>query len=214
MFMEWRPSSSVHIWFLDTDLTKSAEYLPNYHLFKSITGCIQMLINARFYFIGIRNKTAYNYYFAKARKQETYDRFFPNWPYPKPPKFSFYASKTTKWARQCNEHYQYLVSYLEILLLEYSCRFKKTHTGQKFYDWLTSDAPDLNIPNANIREVTIPWKALKKKYRNKDIILGYRNQMMGTFENDDPYKAYANNGRDIPDFVVKHFHLDIADMMA
>lgn len=54
---------------------------------KSISGCMQALIATRFYFIGIRSKKFWSYFFDKVRKDETMDKFFPLWPLKQTPKF-------------------------------------------------------------------------------------------------------------------------------
>lgn len=202
--------TQIQAWFLDNDLSKSAQYQTNWSLDISLVGCEHALICARMYFIGIRSKKFYEHFFNKDNIASTYSRFFPNWPLKKKPTFIHYTSKLSKWCRQCNEHYTFIQDYLDILLCEYEYRHKKPHEMRKVYDWLCSSAPDLSIPNANLKSINIPWKPLKARYRRKDIIEGYRLQFMACFKDDDAFNAYNGTMRDIPDFVVKHFKLDIA----
>lgn len=204
-----RFTSPVQIWFLDDDLHVSARYLTNDALIKSITGCYQVLIAVRFYFTGIRNKKAYKYYFDEERKTETMERLFPNWPLKQAPKFMNYSSQASKWCRKCNEHYQHVFEYMSILLDEYEYRYCKQHGMVKFIEWLSIDAPALKIPNAHLSHITLPWKVLKQKYRRKNIVDGYRVQLMSSFMGDDPFVAYRGSNRDIPDFVVKYFNLNL-----
>ena len=201
--------SSVQIWFLDADLQKSAEYLPNDALIKTISGCFQALVCTRFYFAGIRNKKAYKHFFDDDHKDETMEQFFPLWPLKQKPAFTHYTSRTSKWCRMCKEHYDYISKYLDILLLEYEYRYHKPHGLLKFVEWQMVDAPSLPIPVGNLKEINIPWKVLKLRYRRTDIIQGYRIQLMSSFEGDDPLKAYSGSNRDIPDFVVKHFNIGL-----
>lgn len=212
MNQKYRPSA-VTVWFLDEDLQKSAEYLTNFALMKSIDGCFSALVCTRMYFIGIRNKKAYEYYFGRDRKQETMDRFFPCWPFRNRPAFKTYTLKITKWTRQCREHYEYILSYLAILFTEYEFRNGRRHKLAHFMEWLETDAPALNIPYAHLKQIFLPWKALKQKFRRKDILEGFRLQFMDTFCWGDPMKAYVSSSRDVPEFVIKYYHLDTAAMV-
>lgn len=203
----------IQIWFLDDDLQRSAEFQTNKTLLKSIDGCFQALVCARLYFIGIRTKTFYKHYFSKENSLETKERFFPCWPLKKNPSFQAYTSKTSKWTRMCLEHYEYVRHYLRALLDEYQFRFNKDHGLSKFLDWLDFDAPSLDIPRANLKAVSIPWKCLNPRWRRKTLVDGYRLQFVHSFEDDDPFKAYAGSCRDIPDFVSKHFKLGASQWM-
>lgn len=200
----------IQIWFLDADLQKSAEYMTNKALVASADGCFHALVSARLYFIGIRTKTFYKHYFSKDMWPETKDRFFPLWPLKNKPTFMSYTSKASKWCRMCLEHYEYVKKYLDALLSEYEFRFGKQHGLTKFLEWEEVDAPKLSIPNGNIKKICLPWKCLDPRWRRKDIIEGYRLQFMSSFEDDDAFKAYNGSRRDMPDFVVKHFKLDVA----
>jgi hypothetical protein len=198
----------IQIYFLDNDLSLSAKYQTNKSLVKCITGCMQALICTRFYFIGLRNKKFYKYYFDKERKEETMERFFPLWPLKQSPKFMQYTSKESKWTRKCKEHYDYVKQYLDILLEEYLYRFGKEHGLAKFSEWLNFDAPKLNIPIGNISKIILPWKVLDIKYRRKNIIEGYRLKFLSTIEKPDI--DFLKTKRDIPDFVLEHFKLDFS----
>lgn len=56
--MKFKPAN-VQIWFLDADLAKSAEYLCDAALDKTIEGCFAALTDVKLYAAGIRNKRAY-----------------------------------------------------------------------------------------------------------------------------------------------------------
>ena len=199
----------IQIWFLDNDLYKSATYLTNKTLVKSISGCMQALISARFYFIGIRNKKYYNYYFDKVRKEDTFNQHFPLWPLKQKPSFMQYTSKESKWTRKCKEHYDYIKKYFDILLDEYLYRFNKEHGLAKLSEWLELDAPDIKIPLANISKIVLPWKVINIKYRRKDILESYRLQFMNTLE-CKPEQAFMKTKRDIPDFVINNRQLELS----
>ena len=159
---------------------------------------MQALICTRFYFIGLRNKKFYKYYFDKERKEETMERFFPLWPLKQSPKFMQYTSKESKWTRKCKEHYDYIKQYLDILLEEYLYRFDKEHGLAKFSEWLDFDAPKLNIPIGNISKIILPWKVLDIKYRRKNIIEGYRAYYV--HQVFDPIGDYMGSSRNVPEF--------------
>ena len=192
----------IHIWFLDADLQKSASFLTKKTLIKSIDGCIGSIISTYFYFIGIRSKKFYDYYFSKERENETLERFFPNWPLDKKPSFSAYGYKESKWCRQCHENYDYIISYLANLFLEYEYRNYHQHLNAKILDWLSFDMPQFDFPYVGIDNVVLPWKALDVKYRLPNILNGYRKKFIDSFEEDDPFKEYSGVPRDIPDFVL------------
>lgn len=107
----------------------------------------------------------------------------------------------------CLEHYEYVRMYLRDLLDEYQFRFKKEHGLAKFLEWMSTDAPPLEIPEAHLTKISIPWKCLNPRWRRKILVDGYRQQFVHSFEDDDAFKAYQGSCRDIPDFVDKHFML-------
>lgn len=204
----------VQVWFLDEDLSKSAEYLTNIALSKSIDGAVSSLVCAVMYFSGIRNKKMYDGMFGRERRSETMERFFPGWPFRTKPQFKFYTSRTSKWTRKCLEHFSCMKSYLSAMLAEYEYRNGRRHVMSKFLDWLDADLPpSVKIPAGNIKSIVFPWKSLKKEFRRADVVEGYRLQFMDTFCWGDPMKAYLNVDRDVPEFVVRHFGLDTAGMV-
>lgn len=207
----FKKRSIIQIWFLDDDLVLSAKYHTNKALNKSIDGCFKALISAWMYFSGIRTSKFYKHFFSKANWPDTKDRLFPDWPMQKIPSFVQYNSKCSKWCRQCREHYEYILNYMQILLDEYQFRFKKQHAMQKFIDWSIVCPIAPNIPYAKIKSINLPWKDLKIKYRRKNIVDGYRLQFMNSFEKD-PFDEYNGSMRDIPKFVVDYFNLNIAGL--
>ena len=191
----------IQIWHLDEDPQVSASYLSNGLLHKSIKGCIQALLATRFYFIGIRSKKFYKFFFSKEKKEETMDKFFPLWPFEKPPLFTGYESRQSKWCRKCKEHVDYIVQYLDALLLEYEFRFKKSHASAKFLEWQENDAPQLKIPEGHLKKVTMEWKCLNPKFRSKNIIEGYRAQCKALLQNEG-IKIRDFTNRDMPSFLL------------
>ena len=192
----------VQIWHLDEDPQLSASYLSNGLLYKTIKGCVQALVAARFYYIGIRSKKFYKFFFSKERKEETMDKFFPLWPSPKPPLFTLFDTRQSKWCRKCKEHYDYVNAYLDALLTEYEFRFgKQMVSGQKFLEWNENDAPQLKIPEGHVKSIIFDWKTLDPKHRSKNVVEGYRSQCKALLENDGiQIKDFTN--RDIPEFLI------------
>lgn len=131
------------------------------------------------------------------------NKFFPLWPSAKPPLFTQYDSRQSKWCRKCLEHYAYIRDYLDALLLEYEFRHgKPIVSAMKFLEWLDNDAPSLKIPEGHLKKVTFEWKCLDPKYRSKNIIEGYRAQCKAMLTNDGiELKDFTK--RDIPEFLLE-----------
>lgn len=140
----------IYIWFLDKDMQKSAEFMTDKALLRSIDGCIGALLSAYFYAIGIRSKKFYDYFFAKERMKDTLDRFFPNWPSSKKPSYAAYNRKESKWCRQCLENYNYAKQYLAILLEEIEYRDGRQPENDNILQWIDYDMPKIDIPRAKI----------------------------------------------------------------
>ena len=73
----------------------------------------------------------------------------------------------------------------------------------KFYDWLVSDAPTLNIPFGNLKHIVLEWKSLNPKYRSKDVVEGYRKQCKAMIDNFGGVKIGDFTNRDIPGFLLE-----------
>lgn len=198
----------IYIWFLDDDLVKSASFLTEKTLIRSIDGCIGAIVSTYLYFIGIRSKKFYDYYFSKENISSTMSRFFASWPSDRPPKFNAYSRKESKWCRMCLENFEYVEQYLQILLDEYIYRHRNAHHLSNFVGWAAEVKHKTGIPSANISNAVLPWKVIDPKFRSINIIDGYRLQFMKSFESDDPFLEYKNVPRDIPKFVVDYFGLE------
>jgi len=204
--------SNVQIWFLDRDLAKSAEYLTDHALEKTLDGCFAALSCAALHFSGVRSKKAHAFLFSRERRADTMARLFPGWPFVKPPQLRYYTSRASRWARACRENFDYAKSYFDALLQEYEYRRGRRHRLAGFSDWVDSDMPAV-IPAAGIAEVALPWKNLSLKYRRRDVIEGYRLQYAHVFLWGDPLEAYASSPREVPEFVVRMFGLEGSSMV-
>lgn len=202
---------SIQIWFLHEDLATSAAFQTNKTLETSIRGCVQGILSAIFYSKGIRSQKFYNYYFHKDRLSQSIDEFFPSWPFKAKPSYSLYSTKTSKWVRACKEHLDLTKTYLDILLDEYELRFRKQHKLHEFLNWLAFS--DFDLKPANLKTIVFPWKVLNPKYRNKDICLGYRKALLGTLTRAYIFDEFKDSKRDIPDFIVDHFKLDLENQL-
>lgn len=199
-------SYPIQIWFLDEDFVKSAQSLDNRRLNATISGCIQALVNARFWCAGIRSAKFYKYYFGKDKIIETMDKLFSYWPLRRPPGFLKFSSKESKWTRMCKNHYDYVLRYLDCLFTEYAYRFKREHEEAAFIEWELVDAPKIQLKAANLSKINLPWKNINPKYRSKDIIQSYRRQYKSTIGH--PIEAYADVPRDIPSWLIDEYKLD------
>lgn len=193
----------IQIWFLDSDMQLSAQQLPDKLLSKTILGCMQALVAARLYCNGIRSMRFYKYYFDKARKDETMDKLFPLWPFSKKPSFQQYGSQASKWCRKCKEHLEFVQEYMRICLEEHLLRFSKEHAVSKFLEWNAVDAPLLNVPEAHLKKIIVPWKVLPPKFRSKDIYSGYKKQLKSVLDKDGGVKIGDYTRRDIPEFLLE-----------
>lgn len=201
-FKKW----PIHIWFLDDDLQKSAEYLTDYALQKTVNGCIGALASTYMYFIGIRSKKFFSHYFSKENVSSTMASIFSGWPGKKKPTFTAYNWRESKWCRSCHENFSYICQYLSILIDECQYRSKDLHGQDAMLQWLENAVRNVDFPYAGIDKIHLPWKCIDPKYRRVDIVAGYRLQFMSMFEDNDPFKAYGACIRDIPQFVLDYFN--------
>lgn len=200
----------IHIWFLDLDLCASAQMLTDKALSKSIDGCFGALISTYMYLVGIRSKKFYSYFFSKEHVQDTLSTIFLGWPSKKMPKFNSYGWKESKWCRMCHENYDYICKYLEVLLDEYSYRHSNMYDFHDVLEWMQATDEIGRFAYAGISNVVLPWKSIDPKFRDEDIIKGYRKQYCSQIENGDAFAAYAKCKRNIPSFVVEEFDLNNA----
>lgn len=206
--MSHKKSCTVHVWFLDNDLEKSAQMLTDKCLNKTINACVNCIVSVHMHLMGIRSKKFYSHFFSKENMQETMSSKFTGWPLKSKPSFNAYQWKESRWCRMCHENLDLMVDYLSALLDEHIWRCSRSHPAQSVLDWVKSDEILLDFPYAGLTEVVLPWKSVDPKYRTEDIITGYRSQFCATqIEDGDAFAAYANCRRDIPDFIVETFNL-------
>lgn len=200
----------VHIWFLDQDLQASAQMLTDKALSKSIDGCFGTLVSTCMYLVGIRSKKFHSYFFSKENVHDTMSTKFCGWPLKKTPKFNAYEWRESKWCRSCHENYDFICNYLAILLDEHAYRYSSTHELQDVASWLSTTDVVANFPYVGIDDVVLPWTSIDPRFRDVDIVKGYRKQYCSQIEDGDAFAAYAKCKRDIPQFVVDEFNLENA----
>lgn len=193
--------------FLDEDLVKSAQALSNLHLEMMIRNTSQILFCGLFYFIGIRNKKFYDFYFGKERKSESIAKWFPTYPMRKFPSFKFYNSVESRWVRKCGDHMSYLIDYFDILLEEHCFRYNRDHELYELKYFFDTIIPTLGaargivIPFVNLKKIVIPWKNLDPRFRKKDLIEGYRKYYRYIVWN--PYVQCGDTKRDLPEWLTR-----------
>lgn len=200
------------VWILDNDLNVSVQYLPNKYLDNTISHLISCLISTRYYWFGIRTQAIFKYKFSKDHKEETISELFPT----QDPdeiaslhKFSFgsYSNRTAKWCRKCREHYLTFQNYLGACIQEEMFRFGKLRKAHQIGIFLLeNDGFENKIPEGKLSKIVYEWKCLPVKYRQKDVVEGYKSLFLSKIEN--PFEEYALSKRDIPDFVMEKFKLE------
>lgn len=200
----------IYIWFLDDDLNMSASYLTDRALLQSIDGCIGALISSYFYLIGIRSKKFYDYFFSKENVDETMSKHFYCWPSKKKkPSFAAYSRKESKWCRSCLENFNYVLRYLEILVDEFSYRHSKADERLSIFYWIKENLSSVDIPSIGLEKIILPWKCIDPKFRQQNVIDGYRMQYVSSFKNPNPFDEYGACVRDIPQFVLELSNCDL-----
>ena len=206
--MSKRRPCAIHIWFLDNDLSKSAQMLSDKCLRKTIDGCIGAITSVCMYLVGIRSSKVHAYMFSKENAKQTLDDKFSGWPLKKNPSFGAVSWKESKWCRMCHENYNLAVEYLSMLFDEHLWRHSSMHPAYSFLDWASCNTAVADFPYAGLKDIVLPWKSVDPRFRSIDIVEGYRRQYCATqIDDGDPFIAYAKCKRDIPEFVVDAFSL-------
>ncbi len=187
------------VWVIDPDLQVSAESLSKKYLDKTISGLCAVLLNARLYAVkGIRNKRGLDYALSSPQKIEFLESvatglstasFTPTLIQP--------GHRVTKWARKCQENYQYFKDYLEKCMIEWNARGYPEHGKDELAALLLSCPNPRRLPFSR-RPVALEWKVLPPKFRQKDVIGGMRKYYCSRIK--DPLAEYADCARGVPPF--------------
>lgn len=202
---------SVKVWVLDENQKLSAQYMTDKTLKQSLKNSFRIITCAILYWNGIRTKGVYVGKFSQDEFQTTMDTLFPNWTFKFIPSLKESRWEETKWCRKCGEHFWWMYSYCKTLCDEIIYRHpnaKWTNYIRNILNWLNNVENMISVPMANIKEIQFPWKNLNPKFRNCDIIIGYRKAFIDMFKSYDIMKEYQGTNRDIPQFVLDAFVLD------
>ena len=191
--------------FLSEDPTEAARFSTTPLLCENIRQTCQVLTCVMLYVFGIRSKKIHKFMFSKAKKDETMRRYFREWPLKSSPTFTLYNPPEARWARQCKNHYDYLVAFLEANIDEYQFRTGCPSPAEPLLEYfqlaLYEAAFDnrVSLPEVKNLKIVLPWKNLPLDCRKKNIVEGYRKWFLRGL--GDPFLAYAGTKRDIPEFV-------------
>ena len=197
--------------FLDENPEKSATYLTNFILKKSVERACQVLMCSIYYVLGFRTKTIFRHYFSKDRWHETKFTYLPKYPLDTIPKYTFYTSVEARWCRKCLQHYNYVSKYFSAMLDEWFYRFGKEHPLEEMREFLMtfpmehSVATGVLMPSLKDKsKMQFPWKNLPLKYRRKDIVSGYRAYYRHIVPSNT---LFDGTRRDVPEFMVEREEL-------
>ena len=191
------------VWILDPDPVVAPHLLTNKYLNNSINKGIQILICARFWFAGIRNKKAFVYWFAEERAESTMQQLFNGYSFEPGSvlKFTFFTHRTTKWARKCKEHMKYLEDFVWNGVCEWAERTGHSHPSYDLAEFLCVTKPaSEQMPAAHLKKIIPEWKNIPPQYRQNDVYKAFR--VFYAYCIGDPWTAYAKDKVDIPEFLI------------
>jgi hypothetical protein len=105
-----------------------------------------------------------------------------------PYKRTHYNHPCTKWTRESEHNYDWLISHAYALCLEYTKRYGKVHKSQQVIKWCDENRPKL--PQCGPTPFA---QAMPEQYKNDDIVEAYRAYYLGekkrfaTWKTEIPY---------------------------
>ena len=206
------------VWFLSPDPKENAQWLATKDLDYSIKNGVQLLVCLQLWLSGIRTPRTFKYLFPTisrddpdrhekmATMKESAAKYFPELLDDCPSfrfKFTFAKHTTTKWARMCKEHFNFLAEHLLVMIQEWNYRFpKKFNKLESVAYYLTSEIDVSSLPNLPEGESVIPdWRQIPPKYRMKNIFDSYKR--FYSICMNDIQEAYFNSPRSVPEFLTK-----------
>lgn len=93
-----------------------------------------------------------------------------------PYKRSFYNHPCTKWARESQANYEWLLTHAYELCEEYFNRYGKIHKSLDAIDWCDNNYHKLNLPNVGL---TTFAQAMPDEYKNDNAVKAYRDYYNG-----------------------------------
>ena len=193
------------VWILDSDSVLAPHLLNNKYLNSSINKGIQILICARFWLAGIRNKKAFAYWFDEYHVESTMQQLFKDYSFAPGNvlKFTFFTHRTTKWARKCKEHMKYLEDFIWNGVCEWRERTGYSHQQYDLAEYLCVIRPiSKQMPAAHLKEIIPEWKNIPPQFRQNDVYKAFKIFYAHCI--GDPWEAYAKDKVDIPDFLIRN----------
>lgn len=158
----------MNIFYLDSDVTKCAEYHNDKHVVKMILEYAQLLSTAHRVLDGKEYIDASSG--RKIKRWRLEDTSLEGQLY----KATHINHPSAVWVRQSNNNYNWLVCLFQSLLSEYTYRYGKIHSCDRLVYWLRQ--PPVNIP---IGYKTQPTPAMPDEYKVPDSVQSYRNYYVG-----------------------------------
>jgi hypothetical protein len=113
--------------------------------------------------------------------------------YVPPYKLTHKNHPSTKWVRESQGNYKYLINLGKELCKEYTYRYGKIHKCQSYIEEMGN-----NIPPIPDNGFTTPALAMPNEYKSKDVVESYRSYYY--FEKMD---LHSWKKRDIPDWITE-----------
>jgi hypothetical protein len=113
--------------------------------------------------------------------------------YVPPYKLTHKNHPSTKWVRESQGNYNYLINLGKELCKEYTYRYGKIHKCQSYIEEMGN-----NIPPIPDNGFTTPALAMPNEYKSKDVVESYRSYYY--FEKMD---LHSWKKRDIPDWITE-----------
>jgi hypothetical protein len=166
----------MNIFYLDSNVTKCAEYHNDKHVVKMILEYAQLLSTAHRVLDGTE-WTEEKYVsgslpprYRKAKRWKLFDDSTDSVLY----KATHINHPSAVWARQSNNNYNWLYCLFVSLMSEYTYRYGKTHACDRLAPYLQRTPK--NIP---VGYLTQPTPAMPDEYKVPDSIKSYRNYYIG-----------------------------------
>ena len=93
-----------------------------------------------------------------------------------PYKRAFYNHPCTKWARESEENYEWLLSHAFAMCQEYTKRYGKIHKSLEAIHWCGCNYHKLDLPRIGLTKFA---QAMPDEYKNKCSVTAYRSYYNG-----------------------------------
>lgn len=182
----------MNIFFLDTDIKKSAQYHCDKHVVKMILEQNQILCSVIYRNSGILSKKDYlnnlpeletKYESFPRRKDDGSVSLYG---------IGFIHHGCTTWTSKSKANFDWVIEHNLALCDEYNYRYGKHHSGKKITEWVKS----LNFDKFDSTEFTFPYLAMPDEVKiENDYVASYRNYYINNKKGFATWKI-----REIPDW--------------